>query len=109
MMHFTITGISQIKLSYEKGAPKSKHVATHIRLEVSDNLDKKQYLDSKERPTKEGSRALTQALVQGLIGNIHNAHQKGWRDSAEHLRYVIQELEKGFVQVADVKDGTMDQ
>jgi len=109
MMHFTFTGVSQIELSYEKGAPKSKHVATNIRLEVSENLDKKQYLDPEGRPTAEGCRALTHALIQGLVANIHNAHQKGWRDSAEHLRHVIQELERGFVQVADVQDGTMDQ
>lgn len=107
-MNFTFTAVSQIELSYEKGSKTSKHKATNIRLEISDNLDETQYLDKEGRPTKEGSRCLTQALVQGLIGNIHHAHQAGWRDSAEHLRYVISELERGFVQVATVSDGSMD-
>ena len=39
----------------------------------------------------------------GLVGNIHNGHsQKHW-DSAEHLRYIISELERGFVQVTHLK------
>jgi len=36
-------------------------------------------------------------------GNIHMAHEKGFRDSAEHLRWIISELERGFVTVANVE------
>lgn len=108
MTHFSFTAISQIELSHDKGAPKSKHVATNIRLEVSDNLDRSRYMDKELRPTEEGSRALTQTLLSGLAANIHNMHQKGWRDSAEHLRYVISELERQFIEVANVSNGVMD-
>jgi hypothetical protein len=30
------------------------------------------------------------------------AHEYGFRDSAEHLRWIIAELERGFVTVANV-------
>lgn len=43
-----------------------------------------------------GLKAQTQGLVQGLVANIHWGHQMGYWDSAEHLRYVIEHLERGF-------------
>ena len=32
------------------------------------------------------------------------AHEKGFRDSAEHLRWIIAELERGFIAVVDIKE-----
>lgn len=66
-----------------------------------------EYNDRRGLPTKAGSHALTNAFVQGLVGNIHHAHQKGFKDSAEHLRYIIAELERGFINVATTQEGTM--
>lgn len=94
-------------MSHEKGAPTSKHVATDFRLDISNNLDKEIYLDEEELPTKAGIKPLTQAFVQGLVGNIHMAHQKGYWDSAAHFRYIIDELQRGFVEVAIAGTGTM--
>ena len=49
-----------------------------------------------------GVRIQTQAFVQGITAAIHEAHQRGVWDSADHLRYIIEELEKGFVRVSDI-------
>lgn len=81
-------------------------MATDIRLELSNNLDAKKYLN-RGLPTPEGSRAMTTTLVAGLVANIHKAHAEGWRDSAEHLRHIIAELERGFSSVAKVYEGEM--
>lgn len=60
------------------------------------------YRDEEDKLTKEGIKALTNVLVQGLNANIQGSHQgKKW-DSAEHLRYVISELERSFVAVTNV-------
>ncbi len=100
-MEFQIEGLCVVTLEHKVGEKTSSHVATDFNLDVSNNLDKSQYLDSEGVPTASGTKALTQCFVQGLIGNIHQAHQKEYWDSAEHLRYIISELERGFVQVAD--------
>lgn len=105
-MRFRFTAISELVLEHFEGDAKSTHVATNLRLELSKNLDRKLYLKN-DLPTKEGVKPLTQALVQGLIANIHHAHEKKFWDSAEHLRYIISELERGFVEVAEVKESTM--
>lgn len=106
--YFSFTAISQVAMEHETGTPLSKHVETNIRLEVSENLDKSRYVTKTGLPTKEGVKPLTAALIQGLIANIHAAHQIGHWDSAQHLRYIIEELEKGFVAVAEITESTMD-
>lgn len=106
-MRYTITGIVKVTADYAQGATKSTHVATDFRLEVSKHLKQDEYNDKRGLPTKAGSHALTNAFVQGLVGNIHHAHQKGFKDSAEHLRYIIAELERGFINVATTQEGTM--
>jgi len=99
-MEFSLEAKVVLTLEHKKEMTSSKHVSTDFNLFVSDNLDKKQYLDKDGIPTKDGSKSLTMVLTQGLIGNIHQAHEKGFWDSAEHLRYIISELERGFVSVA---------
>lgn len=103
-MKFRFSAISRITLEHNVGDKNSKHISTDIILHCSDNLDKRKYLDKKELPTKEGIKPMTNAFVQGLLANLHMAHQKGYWDSAEHLRYIIAELEKGFVAPADVSE-----
>ena len=101
---FSFTGVSRVTLSHEKGTQKSTHVSTDMYLELSPNLERDKYLKD-DLPTKDGIKPLTQCFVQGLVANIHKAHQEGWWDSAEHIRYIIDELQRGFVQVAKVSDG----
>lgn len=46
--------------------------------------------------TKQGCHAATDALVQGIISNLHYAHQKGHWKSHEHYQHILAMLEKGF-------------
>jgi len=100
-MEFTIQGISILTLGYKDGQ-KAQLISTDFNLEVSKQLDESMYLDEEGSPTKDGVKALSQCFIQGLIGNVHYAHEKGYRDSAEHLRYIISELERAFVQVPTI-------
>ena|ERR1041385_3458218 len=100
-------GISKLRLNHEKGTNHSKHIATDFTLMLSPNLDEEMYLDEEDIVTKEGSRMLTLALVHGLIGNIHLAHKKGWKNDVVHLKEIIDELSKGFATVATVSIGEL--
>lgn len=102
-MEFSFEAKVVLTLEHKKEMTTSKHVATDFNLEVSDNLVRNQYLDKEDLPTEAGSKILSNVLVQGLVGNIHLAHEKGFRDSAEHLRWIISELERGFITVANVE------
>lgn len=101
-MEFTFEAVVRLTLENKEGSNKSKHVATDFFLEVDEPLDRKEYLDKDNLPTKAGSHALSNVLIQGLVGNIHFAHDSGFKDSAEHLRWIISELERGFVSVVTV-------
>ncbi len=75
-------------------------------LEMSGNLQRSAYLDKEGQPTTLGVHAITSCFIHGLSANIHYAHQSGMRDSAEHLRYIIAELERAFIQNVSVEKGT---
>lgn len=107
-MEFLFKGISVVRYKYDQGDKGSTHLDTKFNLEVislepSDNLDRSHYIDENGMPKATAIKPLTQCFVQGLIGNIHSAHQSGHWDSAEHLRYIIAELERGFIAVAKVE------
>ena len=107
-MRFSLTGKVVVTFDHNKGDAKSTHVSTDFNLLLTQNLDKKKYIKPDGLPTKLGSEAFTQCFVQGLVANMHMAHQEGFRDSAEHLRYIITELERGFATVADTYKSTFD-
>jgi hypothetical protein len=46
--------------------------------------------------TDNGLKMQTQALIQGLVANIHYGHQIGLWDSAAHLNYILNEVKRGF-------------
>ena len=102
-MEFSFEAKVVLTLEHKQGMTKSKHVATDFNLEVIGPLDRSAYINNRGLPTRDGSQVLSNVLIQGLVGNIHMAHEKGFRDSAEHLRWIISELELGFVTVANVE------
>ena len=100
-MQFQIIGKSIVTLEHKKGESTSRHICTEVNFGVSDNIDTSGFIDEKEElPNEAGTKALTQCFVQGLISNIHSAEERGYWNSAEHLRYIIAELERGFATVA---------
>ena len=102
-MEFSFEARVVLTLDHQIGLKKSKHVSTDFNLIIKKPLDEKQYLDAEGLPTKAGSQALSNVLIQGLVGNIHMSHEKGFIDSAEHIRWIISELERGFFTVATTK------
>lgn len=69
-----------------------------VELIVPDILDKDKYIDpDKGYPNYDGTALITNTLTQGLIANIHMAHQNKFYDSAAHLRKIIKDLEDGFI------------
>lgn len=101
-MEFSFDARVVVTMDHKRGSNTSSHVSTNFNLYPSSNLDKKMYVNSEELPTKEGSKVLTTTLCQGLIGNIHMAHASGFKDSAQHLREIIAQLEEGFFAVAHI-------
>lgn len=80
-----------------KAGGKSTIKGVMLDMKLPDGLDESAYYDEEGRPNPRGVQAISSTLIQGLLANIHGAHQNLTRDSAEHLRYVIGELERGFV------------
>lgn len=101
--------ISRITLNHEKGATTSELVASDLRLECSGNLDKSQYIDGQGLPRKDALKPITNALVMGLILNMRMAAKKGWWKEGEHMQYVIDQLQRAFVQPSgDPRESTME-
>lgn len=100
--------ISSITLRPNQDGKTAELLCTEFTLNLSVNMDREAYINKKGEPTRDGCHALTQAFIQGLLGSLHYAHQAGFRDSAEHLRYIISELERGFVRPVQVEHGVME-
>lgn len=94
-MQAIIEVTAQITVDFNQG--KMMLQETDLQLGVSDNINSNDLFDENDFPNKKGCELLTTALIAGLNGNIHMAHHCGYRDSAEHLRFVITQLEEMFV------------
>jgi hypothetical protein len=105
-MEYTFSARCDVTMEHTKGDTTSKHLKTDLNLEVSKNLARDHYFTPDELPNKDGVKALSQTLLQGLAGNIHYAQQKGYWNDVEHIKYVVAELTKGFAAVSNVTAST---
>ena len=103
-MEFHFEVLVKLELEHKKGSSVSNHAGTKTILTPSENMDTAQYLKDDELTT-DGTHVVTQVLIQGLVANIHAAHQTGFVNDAKHLRYIIKELERGFATSATVEKG----
>ena len=101
-MQFSLTGKVVLTLNHEIGESISTHEKTDFNLDVSSNISREQYLDKDDMPTKDGSKALTNTLAHGIIGNIHYAQTKGWMDSEAHMELLFDIIRKGVAAKANV-------
>lgn len=92
---YTVAARLQMECDTEKG--KSRLMACDTQIFAHESIEK-DWLNDEGLPNKEGMRAQTMGFVQGIVSNIHASHQLGYIDSAEHLRYVISEIERGFAK-----------
>jgi hypothetical protein len=109
MAKISFKGICVIHMVHNPGDPMPNLTHSEINLELSKNLDASRYLTPRGVPNKDGAHCLTNVFIQGLVANIHHSHQNGYKDSAEHLRYIISELERGFVTNVDSTESTFDE
>lgn len=101
-MEYSFKSTCEITLEFKQSSNMSKLKTTKFNLECSENIDISKYVDKEGFVTSDGSKVLSNVLIQGLIGNIHMSHQKGVRNDAEHLRWIISELERGFIENMEV-------
>lgn len=74
-----------------------------LDLQIGPGFDPRMYYGPNGEPRLGGVQAYTLCFTQGLIANLHYAHQMNLWDSAKHLRHIIAELERGFVKVLTVQ------
>lgn len=92
---YTYQVITTLELEFDPEKNRSMMKSCDLFLNC-DEQNEKFWKDENGIPNAEGTQAQSLALVQGLSASIHGAHQLGIRDSAEHLRFVISELERSF-------------
>src|SRR5688572_13803120 len=73
-------------------------LSCELTLSSTKNVDATVYYDRSGRLNKHGIEIITSCLTEGLLTNLHRAHELKHWDSAEHLRYIINELERGFIR-----------
>ena len=94
-MKYTFSVISQVTAVADMKTGRSRIGETKVFLECSKG-NAKAWKDKHGVVNERGLKVQTQGLIYGLVANIHFGHQLGTWDSAEHLRYIIKELERGF-------------
>ena len=101
----TFTAMAQLVVNVNGITGKGTPEETNIRLDLSPGLDESKYLSEETVFTAEGSKIATIAFCQALIGNIHIAHENGFRDSAEHLRDILDTITNGFAALPELSLG----
>lgn len=96
-MEIHFIGVSRITLHADSEGENERTTLKecNVSLQVSRNLERGMYLDD-GLPGTNGIKPLTQCFVQGLIANIHRAHDKDFMDKDEHLAYIMDELKRSF-------------
>ena len=93
-----------LKVDQTKGAKSSKLINCDVVFDTPKTREFSHLKYQNGKPSAAGLRASTTVLLSGIAANIHYGHKQKMWDSAEHLRYVISELERQFVQVAKTED-----
>jgi hypothetical protein len=60
-----------------------------------------------ELPNNNGVRTITDVLCVAINSNIQTAHDKGYRNNAEHIRAVIKKLEDLFIIQTTTYESTL--
>lgn len=109
-MEFTFSVRCDVTAEHTKGDASAsvRHVKTDVNLDVSKNLERDMYFTKDGVPNKDGVKAMTQTLIQGLVGNIHYAKQNGYWDDVEHIKHIVAELTRGFATITDTHISNFD-
>lgn len=107
-IQFQIIVKTKTTLEHIEGEATSKFIRTDNLLDFSGPVDQKKYFRKDDLPNADGCLSITLALVNAIANNIHYAHEEGYRDSAEHLRYIIKKLEEQFIAVPNITKGNFE-
>ena len=106
-MEVALRAICILHLENDGHSQTCLHRGVKLGLDVSSELNLDTYIDDEGLPTEDGTKALTNVLVQGLIANIHRAQYKGhWKDH-EHIKFIMDELQRGFIEIAEHRSGAV--
>lgn len=103
IMQFKFKATVEVEIEQTSGSSKSTIKASTLFMNATENIDMERYFDDNGDLNQDGVEIMTMILTTGLTSNIHDAHAKGLKDSAQHLRQVIALLEEGFVQQGEVE------
>ena len=84
----------KLELGVKNGKPTLEYVEFKL---FEPDLLIEEYRNDDGTLNKHGAQALTQCFIQALNGHIHGSHEIGLWDSAEHIRYVLDELSSKFI------------
>lgn len=96
-MRYGFQATATIELEHSKEQTRSKLVASQIKIDVSSNLSKRAYINQDGTPTADGAKAMTNTFIAGLTANIHHSHKAGYWNESDHIGFIIEELQRGFV------------
>lgn len=88
----------KIELESDLNIGRSRLCACNLEFSPGKNIRMEGWTKESGQFNKDGLKAQTQAMVQGLVANIFAGHEDKEWDSAEHLRYIIKNLENGFAK-----------
>jgi hypothetical protein len=109
-MTYKIIGKSVLTLEHEIGETKSVLKSVDFNIDVSANIDRKQYVDAKtDLPNGTGVRSLTLVFVKGLVGNIKHADAKGFWKKSEHIQYVLKEIGRALEAETELTESNFDE
>lgn len=103
----SFTATAKLLVEHNSIVNKTIPIETKIHLEPSEGLIADAYLSEESIVTAAGCKVLINAFCQGLIGTLHIAHENGFLDSAQTLRYILDTITNGFAEVPSLEKSTL--
>lgn len=104
-MMLTFTASARIHCEMQKEYKMPQLRSTEIILDTHAPLEQSAYENEDGLPNAAGLNAMRSCFIQGLVAIIHTEHQQGIKDSAENIRFIIDEIARGFAENVEVTQG----
>lgn len=99
---------SILSMDHEEGMEKPRMNDVRVLLIPGRGLNPKGYFREDQLPNKEGTNALTQVLIQALVGNIRYAAENGYADAGELSEFACAKIIADIAREGRVSVGHMD-
>lgn len=101
-MEFEVTAVAAAKFQHEKGQKTSSVMEVVSQLKLEKKLDRSFYFGKDELPNQMGAKAMTSVLISGIVSNIKFAHERGYLNEVDHVKYVIEKISEGFATIGEI-------